>query len=92
LRFILTPGRDGDVDKQPDVNADQTYDSRALRETIEVLGAKPTSPPIRPANIPSPTIGKSTACATVSRDASIKLSTSDASPPVMIAPPLNSSH
>ena len=53
LRFILTPGQAGDVTQAAalldgqtagHVIADTAYDSRALRETIEALGAEPVIP------------------------------------------------
>jgi len=53
LRFILTPGQTGDVTQAPAllqgcradyVIADTAYDSRALREVIAGLGAKPVIP------------------------------------------------
>lgn len=53
LRFILTPGQTGDVTQAPallqgchadHVIADTAYDSRALREVIVGLGAKPVIP------------------------------------------------
>ena len=53
LRFILTPGQTGDVTQAPallqrcradHVIADTAYDSRALREVITGLGAKPVIP------------------------------------------------
>ncbi len=53
LRFILTPGQAGDVTQAPAllrgcraayVIADTAYDSRALRQIIVDLGAKPVIP------------------------------------------------
>jgi transposase len=53
LRFILTPGQAGDVTKAADllegqsaqhVIADTAYDSRALRDVIENMGAEPVIP------------------------------------------------
>ncbi len=53
LRFILTPGQVGDVTQAAallegqtagHVIADTAYDSRALRETIEAIGAKAVIP------------------------------------------------
>jgi transposase len=53
LRFILTPGQTGDVTQAPalldgqtagHVIADTAYDSRALRELIETIGAQAVIP------------------------------------------------
>ena len=53
VRFILTPGQAGDVTQAAAllegqsadyVIADTAYDSRALRETIEAIGAQPVIP------------------------------------------------
>jgi transposase len=54
LRFIITPGQTGDVtqaealiagSRAGHVIADRAYDSRALREAIQDIGAKAVIPP-----------------------------------------------
>lgn len=54
LRFILTPGQQGDITAAPDliegmtpghVIADRAYDGRALRDAIHAIGAVPVIPP-----------------------------------------------
>lgn len=54
LRFIITAGQTGDITQAEAliqgstanyVIADRAYDSRALREAIEAIGAEPVIPP-----------------------------------------------
>lgn len=63
MRFILTPGQQGDITTAPDllegrqakaVIADTAYDSKALREVIDKLGARAVIPsnPTRKVIIP----------------------------------------